>query len=161
MQSGRVLSIKRPHARLPFHAPSQTAPSERGGSYVCDVNGWSFVKGSTKYYEDAADILRRYVRIAVSVERHTIRTDSSAWACGRIRRRCVRSAIIPGHEAKLLRRCVRVYGELKHAEEGHTTRAGGSGPGVVGSWGWALGLTAQQRVGAGRHISFFATLTIS
>ena len=32
-----------------------------GQSYVCDVNGWSFVKGKKKYYEDCAILLRKII----------------------------------------------------------------------------------------------------
>eukprot|EP00798_Chlamydomonas_sp_ICE-L_P008126 gene8127-1373_t len=35
--------------------------SEKGKSYVCDVNGWSHVKNSKRYYDDTAGILRSLI----------------------------------------------------------------------------------------------------
>ena len=43
--------------------------SERGKSYVCDVNGFSMVKNSHKYYDDAAGILRSLALSAVAPHR--------------------------------------------------------------------------------------------
>ena len=33
----------------------------KGVSYVCDVNGWSFVKGNKKYFQDCAFLLRKII----------------------------------------------------------------------------------------------------
>ena len=33
----------------------------QGNSYVCDVNGFSFVKGNQKYYKDCANFLRKFI----------------------------------------------------------------------------------------------------
>uniref|UniRef100_A0A7S4SUP1 Inositol hexakisphosphate and diphosphoinositol-pentakisphosphate kinase n=1 Tax=Alexandrium monilatum TaxID=311494 RepID=A0A7S4SUP1_9DINO len=32
-----------------------------GGSIVCDVNGWSFVKGNQKYYNDCSTLIRKHL----------------------------------------------------------------------------------------------------
>lgn len=42
----------------------------RGKSYVCDVNGFSFVKNSRKYYDDASQILVEIMLTALRPEYH-------------------------------------------------------------------------------------------
>jgi inositol-hexakisphosphate/diphosphoinositol-pentakisphosphate 1-kinase len=41
-----------------------------GKSYVCDVNGFSFVKNSIKYYEDCSSILSHVILKAIAPQRH-------------------------------------------------------------------------------------------
>ena len=45
--------------------------AEKGRSFVCDVNGFSMVKHSFKYYDDAAGILRSLILSAVAPHRLT------------------------------------------------------------------------------------------
>ena len=40
-----------------------------GKSYVCDVNGFSFVKNSTKYYDDCSSILTNMILREVAPQR--------------------------------------------------------------------------------------------
>ncbi|KAF0689637.1 Aste57867_18936 [Aphanomyces stellatus] len=42
----------------------------RGSSYVCDVNGWSFVKNSKKYYDDCGLVLHNYLLTALKYRNH-------------------------------------------------------------------------------------------
>ncbi|CAJ1347147.1 unnamed protein product, partial [Effrenium voratum] len=39
------------------------------GSFVCDVNGWSFVKGNQKYYNDCASLIRQHLLTECGLER--------------------------------------------------------------------------------------------
>ena len=41
-----------------------------GKSYVCDVNGFSFVKNSTKYYDDCSSILAHMILKQIAPQRH-------------------------------------------------------------------------------------------
>lgn len=50
----------------------------KGKSYVCDVNGWSFVKNSMKYYADTAASLRNIIFSAVAPLRlHKLTSDKT------------------------------------------------------------------------------------
>eukprot|EP00775_Hariotina_reticulata_P005842 gene5842-6083_t len=50
--------------------------SETGRSFVCDVNGWSFVKNSKKYYDDAAGILRSIILSQLAPQRLSLVPDT-------------------------------------------------------------------------------------
>ncbi|CAM9730098.1 unnamed protein product [Pylaiella littoralis] len=43
----------------------------QGRSFVCDVNGWSFVKNSRKYVDDCAMLLQEFIEAAVKPGRRT------------------------------------------------------------------------------------------
>eukprot|EP00850_Spirogloea_muscicola_P022875 SM000316S12290 [mRNA] locus=s316:84377:92935:+ [translate_table: standard] len=54
----------------------------QGRSYVCDVNGWSFVKGAHKYYDDAACVLREMILRAVAPHLNSPPPSQLPWCSG-------------------------------------------------------------------------------
>ncbi|CAH0474219.1 unnamed protein product [Peronospora belbahrii] len=54
----------------------------RDASYVCDVNGWSFVKNSEKYYDDCGILLTQYLQqaLAGATDGEGFGTNSSAFS---------------------------------------------------------------------------------
>ncbi|CAI5526014.1 unnamed protein product, partial [Closterium sp. Naga37s-1] len=53
-----------------------------GRSFVCDVNGWSFVKNSSKYYDDAACVLRSMLLHAVAPHLYSPLPVRLPWSTG-------------------------------------------------------------------------------
>ena len=49
--------------------------SDKGKVYVCDVNGWSFVKNSKRYADDAAGLLRSIILSSVAPKRLAARPN--------------------------------------------------------------------------------------
>lgn len=57
----------------------------KGKSYVCDVNGWSFVKNSMKYYADTATSLRNIILGAVApLKLHKLGSERIMSAAGSV-----------------------------------------------------------------------------
>ncbi|EFJ51971.1 hypothetical protein VOLCADRAFT_56293 [Volvox carteri f. nagariensis] len=81
--------------------------SEKGRSYVCDVNGWSFVKNSKKYYDDAADILRSIILSALAPHRLNVQPNLPTYT-----------------------------GALTNPDTGSNLAVSGKGAGWEGGWGW-------------------------
>ncbi len=54
----------------------------KGKSYVCDVNGWSFVKGNQKYYHDcSSEIVRLIVQHFCPTWIENVETPSPTVLC--------------------------------------------------------------------------------
>ena len=53
----------------------------QGNSYVCDVNGFSFVKGNKKYYKDCTDFLRRNIMQGLNFEPNEEKNSNKNYEC--------------------------------------------------------------------------------
>ena len=49
----------------------------QGNSYVCDVNGFSFVKGNEQYYRDCTDFIRKLIKQRINYETNELNNNLS------------------------------------------------------------------------------------
>ncbi|RXN04769.1 inositol hexakisphosphate and diphosphoinositol-pentakisphosphate kinase 2-like isoform X6 [Labeo rohita] len=113
-----------------------------GHSYVCDVNGFSFVKNSMKYYDDCAKILGMELRCVIAVIRHGDRTPKQKMKME------VRNPMY-GHFSGINRKVQLTYlphGQPKTSSEEEDTRK--EGPSILLVLKWGGELTPAGRVQA-------------
>jgi len=75
-----------------------------GKSYVCDVNGWSFVKNSEKYYADAADIVRHHILHQLTPHRDVQSSQAN-------------SNVSSSRSIPIVNRSQRSYSEVVHSDD--------------------------------------------
>lgn len=80
-------------------------------SYVCDVNGWSFVKNSPRFWDDSANILRDLIiRNVIACKRaHGSRSSSYVDISSFVKKRLVRDM----HKEELPHTCTRLHTHVR------------------------------------------------
>ena len=74
----------------------------QGNSYVCDVNGFSFVKGNEQYYRDCTDFLRKLIKQRINYKTNELNNNLSKESPEKISTPILQSVDLQNKEEKLI-----------------------------------------------------------